>query len=316
MSYYYEDASSYCYSVPTHYEDTSHYSYSVPIHYDETPPALDPSYYVDTPQYDDDAHHPHSLYYDDMSFNEEAEVITYFEDEVDPSYRNYSVDNNNEDNYLQDDPYPTPTVEYYDVEEVHPIYCDFPTNGNHAHLADTEGPLDNQTESVHPPAVDLMFDNLSNDGLAQVAQQLEDIQRELLEWDAEDVVVNNLDEVEHRKPRHHEIAQFIFQVETIRRQRMEHDEEEDIFKDGNDVGEDDDDHSCSPDLPTQSQPILPHHHTPIPQLRIVKHRKLRYYLGPHVRRRRSPKLRSNIRTTPPPDIRPPKPFPPSPNIHT
>jgi hypothetical protein len=51
----------------------------------------------------------------------------------------------------------------------------------------------------------------------------------------------------------------------------------------------------------------------------IKRREPRYHFGQPIRRRRPPKpkthnFRTAIRTNPPPDIRPPKPFPPSPNI--
>ena len=47
MSYYYEDTSHYCYTVPAGYEDTSSYSYSVPADDYDSPP--DPIYHDDTP---------------------------------------------------------------------------------------------------------------------------------------------------------------------------------------------------------------------------------------------------------------------------
>jgi hypothetical protein len=74
---------------------------------------------------------------------------------------------------------------------------------------------------------------------------------------------------------------------------------------------------CTP-IPLPPSPNIwykPTHLTPTVLIAAAKRREPRYHLGPHVRRRRSlPKFRNNTSTTPPPDIRPPKPFPPSPNI--
>jgi hypothetical protein len=67
----------------------------------------------------------------------------------------------------------------------------------------------------------------------------------------------------------------------------------------------------------------PPHHAPISRfskLNTTKRRERRYHLGPHVRRHHSPKPQvkslkfRNTKTNSPPDIQPPKPFPPSPNI--
>src|SRR5271156_6450513 len=84
MSYYYEDTSYYCYSVPAHYEDT--------IDYDDSVPAA-PTHDDDTPLYDDNAQ-PDILYYDEdiypcNSSHLVEPVELYCEDEIHPAYRDH-----------------------------------------------------------------------------------------------------------------------------------------------------------------------------------------------------------------------------------
>jgi hypothetical protein len=73
---------------------------------------------------------------------------------------------------------------------------------------------------------------------------------------------------------------------------------------------------CTP-IPLPPSPNIryePTHLTSAFLIATVNRREPRYHLGPPVRRHRSQKIGNNTRTNAPPDIRPPEPFPPSPNI--
>ena len=117
MSYYYEDTSHYCYTVPAGYEDTSSYSYSVPADYYDSPP--DPVYHDDTP---DDITNwspsvPLTLY--EVEYEHELEANTeviYYEEDLHPAYRDSPADD-----YCE--PMRIPTW-----DELHPAYRDPPVD--------------------------------------------------------------------------------------------------------------------------------------------------------------------------------------------
>ena len=332
MSYYYEDTPHYYYTVPAHYVDTpTYYADAAPSditsgYYDDSPlydvatslydvdtssydvdtPLYDvgtSSYDVVTPSYDVDT----SSYDVDASFDADAssfDVDTY----PDPIYYDDAPTHEDDQHYVD-----APLVEFYHRNDIHPAYHDYPVlDNNHEHSAVTNHSPEDHIEPVHLPADKYgSLNDFSDEKLVQTAQLFEEMLEEMRVWDAEDAESSVYPEGQRYRDSDSfkDLTQSICHIETVQRQRTERSVDVEVEVLENQVFR-----------LVEPIPIpLPHHHTPAFHCTITKRRKPRYYLGPRVRRRHPPNLRShkfryNNRTNPPPDIRPPEPFPPSPNI--
>jgi hypothetical protein len=371
MSYYYDDTSHYCYTVPAHYED-SNYSYSVPDHYQDHESFPEPIYYVDAPSepvyYDDTP--SDTFYCDDVPPYDEIHPaylnqLTHPADTTTwslPSYPSSPQDTTSYEiaNELELESYAeTASLEIPTWDELHPIYRNQPAISNSELIQlDTSHvyePSHDYTTSADPIIdYDINYDNYSDEKLVQEAEYWEEMLEEMRVWDAEDAENRALgrkvpgvnppaqpycESIDFKR-----IAQTTQQIASIQRGRIERIIEDEASEDCDDEeGNNDNSHSIY--LSTQPlSPPLSHHEldntvntipppdifipNPLPLspnirdkpitsaflITAIKRREPRYYFGSPIRRRRLPQLRT--RTTSPPDIRTPQPFPPSPNIPT
>ena len=343
MSYYYEDTSHYCYTVPAGYEDTSGYSYSVPADYYNSPP--DPIYYDNTPtdiiHYADDTTvwspsvSPTSYeveYEHDLGANTEA---IYYEEDLHPAYRDPPADD-----YCE--PMRIPTW-----DELHPAYRDPPADPVYESIQPTmtSPTADNPPHEPIPPLTNSYdeFSTCTDEELEEKMHYYEEMLQEMVDWDIEDEENKALgrivpgskppDQPYRDSDEFKDIARSVEHARATQRLRME--------QDGDD-GEVDIMESiiCSP---THPQPTSPSHHNfnneleitsppdilipnPLPPspniwckpthhtspflVAAVRCHEPRYYFGSPTRRRRQPGAHRTL----PPDIRSPKPIPPKPNI--
>jgi hypothetical protein len=335
MAYYDEDSSYYCYSTPAHYVNTSSYDdYIAPVptstYYDDSLSydiSPDPAYYHDTPSYAEDI----------------SPDPIYFEDEVHPAYRDHPDEETKPDwssplsHEDELEVYAEIACERtYSEDEIHPAYLDHPVADYHEDPTELIQPhttciTERQSEPICSPTnLYSGHDNSSNDELTKHAEYLEELLDEMRVWDVEDAEnkalgrivpgMNPPPEPYRDSTEFKRLAQEAEYIATILRKRIEEIVEDEVLDDCSDEtrDEEDEEHQIL-QSPAQPQPTPSSHHlTSAFLIAAMKHREPRYHLGPHVRHRRRPKLRSykfrNTRTTPPPDIRPLKPFPPSPNI--
>jgi hypothetical protein len=215
MSYYYEDTSHYCYSVPAHYVDTPSYSF-----YYETPPE---------PVYHDDIT-PEPTYYGETL----SEPVYYNDVHLEPIY--YDIDHPQLEHNMDSD---IPVIEYYHEDEVHPAYRDHPNT--------TVEPLDVHTTSIHPPTEtdDMihMFDTFSEDELVEWTQfygselgRLSNLGYNLTE--PCNGSINSL--------RFNKLTRRCQYIESLQRHRTKYDAEDDTKEERGDRDEDEDDDKTFP----------------------------------------------------------------------
>jgi hypothetical protein len=366
MSYYHEDTSHYCYTVPAHYVDAPSYD-------NYTPSAPTPTYYVET-SYDtpaDPIHYVDTSPYDELeAYAEYASNRIYTEDEIHPAYLVHLADPPSDPIYYNDTPpnlifhadiIPDDELEayaeaasnkIYTEDEIHPAYRNHVSNDNHEDPPIPEHHWKEYTWKVlkfdggriikYDPPTDPTFyipsshDNAPDWDLVQsielIGSVLEDY-REFFMRAADD------DDIEECTSRVNQLTLVSQHMEEILARRK---------TDANDDRKDDEDdvsnpqpqstpsphHTLDNDVTSTPPPDIlipdplplspniwyePAHHTPAFLIATTKHCKSRYHFGSPVRHRRQPKFRPykfriNTRTNPPPDIRPPEPYPPSPNI--
>jgi hypothetical protein len=298
MAYYYEDTSHYCYTVPAYYDNTSaHYdSPSDPIYYNDNPQTADLSY---------DDYVPSEPYIPSESYDDYTLPVKFCDEDTAAS----------NDNYLQPDPADYDDTPSYD--EIHPAYHDHPMDNNYqdsintypSHITVNAPPHDRINLTINHNDID---NYLSDDELTKRVEWLEETLKEMIDWDAEDMEnrvmgrsvpgVNPPDEPYQESDEFKGLVRDLELVVAVQRRRIEGN----IEDRGDEVLE----NPIAPPAPPQLIPPPPH--TPVFRLAVIKRREPRYHLGPHVRRRHFPK----IRTTAPPYIRLPRPHPLSPNIHT
>ena len=338
MAYHYEDASHHFYTTPTHYTYTpsiaSYYdtpshdadTSSDPVNYDNNT-WPNPVYHADAPLYDDAAH-PDLIHYVDTPSHDDAAYpnpsfhvdTTTYDDAAypDPSYHadTHSYDDTtypdltyydetpsdmlHQDDSTTYDSHQLPLVELYHEDEIHPAYRDYPLDDDHEDFTWSAPSLATHITVDEPPAEHAAYcrehyDNMSDEELAGRIRTFEGYLEEM--------------RPSQRDLNHEDLLLFkdlvwdVQYIESVQRRRIEPkaDDMENML--------------CSM---VEPQPTPSHHHTPVLPLTTVKLkcREPRYYLGARIRRRRQPKLRNKTRTALPPDIQPPKPHLPSPNINT
>ena len=320
------------------YEDIS----TDPAYYDDTP--LDPSYYVEAPSYDNVAHSD-TL----QSYVEEAANRIYTYDEIHPAYRDNYEDSVDTQAVESSHDYATavhplasiPDTRIYSDDETHLLAAYVPDPNRSSYYNDYIWIRHNTVDGpkYDPPSnpsfyVTTSHNHASDDDLTETAELIEAV---LEEWDVQNAVDHG-DLINGRKPRHDQLMQIAQHIGIIQRQRNKQCAEDEVWEDHNEEDKVDDKEKIAEDENVEDlviydnkgeddgydhpQPTpLVHHPTPAFLITAPKHRERRYHLGPHVRRRRpsKPKAynhRNNTRTTPPPDIRLPKPHPISPNIYT
>jgi hypothetical protein len=318
MSYYYEDNSYYCYSEPTHYYDVS----PEPIYHDDFPP--EPIYHDDFPPeliYHDDIP-PEPVYGDDDFVYQDSNTqsgLAHFNDVTiwlppPPPTSHEVVDELELDAYAD-----AAANRSYSEDEIHPAYRDNPI---------IETVYDDDTQTPIPSFFDTTsYNDYSDEKLELCIQGFRDTLEEMEEWDIEDakddaagIIPLPADWKPYRESlRFAQGTRWLHRAETIQGQRMERDAE--------DTDDEILENLVSSPAQTQSIPLpLPHHDfnnnivithfTPTFLTATTKRREPRYYFAPLPRRRRHPPELRNTTRTRPPDIRPPKPHPMSPNIHT
>ena len=339
MSYYYEDTSHYCYTIPAHYEDTSSYRYSTPADYDS---PSDPVYYDDTPS--NPTHYvgnipnwsssvsptSYEVKYK-QELNNDGEVI-YYEEDIHPAYHDSPAD-------IYEEPMQIPTW-----DKLHPVYRNPPADINHEPIHSLTS---NILEPSRPPSDDICgyIDSFTDEELAQETQEVEEMLEEMRVWDIEDEQnrtlgrkvpgVNPPDQPYRESDDFKRLTHRMEYLEAIHRGRTKRD-----------VGGTEDEPEVSDimaRLPVQPQTSSPHYNfndetitTPPPDILIpnplplspniqceptlsailvdaAKHREPRYYFGSPPRRRQTrhqPRAHRSL----PPDIGLPKSIPPKPNI--
>jgi hypothetical protein len=335
--------------TPTYYVETPSYN-TDPTYCDTSSDLID---YDDTPSESyGDTVYPESLYYDEetepihsdavttwsspLSHAHELEAYadmaynrTYTEDEIHPAYRVHPVDP------------PSDPIYYYDTSP------DM-SNGNREEPPIPEHHWKEYTWKFHkfdggiikydPPTDPTFYIPSSHDNAPDwdLVQSIELIGSVLKDY--RDFFTGNADDddIEEWTPHVNQltlVSQHMEEILARRKTDVKDDDEIDCENDnGNPLPQStspphyisDKNFVTTPSPDTRTPDPLP----PSPNVRFepthltsafliatVNRREPRYHLGPHVRRRRSsPKFRNNTSTTPPPDIRTPKPFPPSPNI--
>ena len=324
---------------PVYYDDID----PEPIYYDET--TSEPSHYVDNPSfeeleayaeaasnrtYHEDEIHPAYRDHpeDHIQFELEADppivAEPYYEDEIHSTYLSHPppVHSHDGDSPPQLNPHVDPPVGRRCVDEQGYYWTTY-TSTNSTRL--------------DPPSDPTFYDTASHDqslseDLRDTAERIKAVLEEWREWDHWDRIDDLQNLIEERKPRHDQLVHLAQHIDGILRQRAELDLVDEALEDP----DDNNNLQLQSTSPTQSvfdnlTPTLPPdicipdplplspniqyepvHHTSAFLITAIKRREPQYYFGSPIRRRRLPKPRS--RTTSPPDIRTPQPFPPAPNI--
>ena len=331
---YYEDDSYYCYSEPVYgYENAP----SDPVYYDNSP--VDSVYYEDTDPdpiyYEDTPSNP--IYYDvtfdptgyaDTPSHDELETYaevssnrSYTEDEIHPAYLDHPATHPQ----LEPD-HPINNLPHDHAEPVYP-----PTNTYNEFITYSDEELEQKVqwyEETLQEMIDWDIEDAENKALGRIVPRSKPPAQPYRDSDEFKDIAQSGERAraaqrwrtrQDAKDREDEIAESAIHLPTHPQPTLllpqpqptspfHHDSNYEIIT------------TSPPDIcipnPLPLSPNLwckPTHHLSAFLIAAIKHREPRYHFGRSIRRRRSPKY-NNVRTTSPPDIRTPTPFPPSPNI--
>ena len=325
-------------------------SSSDPVYYDESP--SEPVYYNDIAP--DVVHYVETPSYDELEAYAEATLNrTYTVDEIHPAYRDNSFGEayTESSNFFEPpniEIHPTylshpPPVHSHDGDSPPQLYphVNPPVGRRCAHEQGYYWTTYASTNSTRfdPPSDPTFYDTASHDqslseDLRYTAERIEAVLEEWREWDHWDRIDGLQDLIEERKPRQDQLVHLAQHIDGILQQRAELDSVDEALEDpdGNNILQfqstsptqsvfDNITPTLPPDIgipdPLPLSPNIwskPTHFKSTFLITASQRREPRYYFAP-LCRRRQPNFRNKTRTRPP-DIRPPKPHPISPNIRT